>query len=503
MRLYYLLITAFIEGAAVMCVELCSAKMLAPFFGTSIYVWAAVLGVTLSALMTGYYTGGYLSFKYRTTKTVYYIMGAAAIYMMLIPSIIKVIIPATINLSIIPGSLISLIFILFIPLVLFGTISPLLINLINTDKHTSGKSSGTIYAVSTLGGIIATFLIGFYLLPHYGISFCLILFGIIVGLPAVLYFFVKKQYGLLIILVVTNSILGYRFMHAKTAKNILYKSDGILGEIKVIDRSLYNQKTNTYTPFRELMVNNISQTVMDLNNPNNSYWDYVDVLIYNLNNYAKGKKVLLLGLGGGTLYKQLKLNGYDVDVVEIDERIAKVAKDFFQVEKDLNVVIDDARHYLNTANKKYDVIIYDLFHSETPPTHLMTLEAFKELKTKLTDKGLLVINFYGFISGDKGLAARSLYKTLLSNQFDIRLFSTPGSEASRNLLFYCGKSLLGKAKNEIVHNLIYEVDLDLTKAPILIDNKPILEHIYVEAALSWRKGYNKINTKYFIERDIY
>jgi len=97
-----------------------------------------------------------------------------------------------------------------------------------------------------------------------------------------------------------------------------------------------------------------------------------------------GKKALLLGMGGGTVYKQLTNNGYTVDIVEIDARIEKLAKKYFFIDENVDVIIDDARHYIRTANKKYDVIIYDLYNSETPPVHLMTKEAFADIQHKLT-----------------------------------------------------------------------------------------------------------------------
>ena len=259
-----------------------------------------------------------------------------------------------------------------------------------------------------------------------------------------------------------------------------------------MDRQYPNGKV-----YRELMVNNISQTIMDRNNPNESLWNYVDVLMYNINNYSNGKKALLLGMGGGTVYKQLIANGYKVDIVEIDARIEKLAKEYFYIGKDVEVIIDDARHYIRTTDKKYDVIIYDLYHSETPPVHLMTKEAFADIQQQLNENGMLVVNFYGFISGSKGRAARSLYTTLKHTNFDSHLIATDGEEHQRNLLIMCGKNEL-KAKQQIIHKMIYEMDMNFNDALLLTDNKPVLEHIYLEAALQWRKDYNELNAKNFL-----
>ncbi|MCC7332568.1 MAG: fused MFS/spermidine synthase [Flavobacteriales bacterium] len=488
---------AFIEGGAVMCVELCSAKILSPYFGTSVYVWAAVLGITLTALMLGYYLGGYLSSKNNNSLNfIFLMMVIGGCLLALTPVISKIVLPITIQFNLLLGSVVSLLSFLFFPLIMFGATSPLLINYLTKSANESGKSSGTVYSISTLGGIITTFTVGFYSLPVFGIQKTLYFYGLLVIIVSlVVAWRTKKEtketnFNVLLILLFI-AFLSYNFK-PKNNQAIIYKSDGILGELKVVDRQFQGGKV-----YREMMVNNISQTIMDKENPNISFWSYVDVLTYNLESYTQGKKALLLGLGGGTLYKDLKQKGFDVDLVEIDERIEEVAKKYFYIEKELKVVVDDARHYIKTTHKKYDVVIYDLYHSETPPIHLMTNEAFSEIKQILTPEGVLVVNFYGFLSGKRGKGARSIYKTLLEQQFDVRLYATEGAENSRNLLFLCGNSEM-KSTKPIIHKLIKESEVNLNDALILTDDKPILEHIYLDAALQWRMDYNEHNAKYFL-----
>ena len=488
---------AFIEGGAVMCVELCSAKILSPYFGTSIYVWAAVLGITLTALMSGYYLGGYLSSKKQKPAIIYWFMLIAGLLVTITPIISDLILPYTINLSLLSGTIISLMCFLFIPLMLFGAVSPLIINQLTSNAKESGKSSGNVYAISTLGGIITTFTVGFYTLPEFGITYTLYGYGLLVMSISAFLFVKTRLFKTPVAFIFLLGILSMNFQNNTLNEEIIYQSEGILGEVKVVDRTLYNYNEKKNKNYRELMVNNISQTVMDKENPSNNYWNYVDMLIYNVNSYVQGKDALLLGLGGGSLYKQLEQNKLEVDVVEIDRRIEKIAKEYFGIDKDINVIVDDARHFINTTPNKYDLIIYDLYHSETPPIHLMTKEAFNEIASKLNKDGVLVINFYGFISGNKGKAARSIYKTLLAEKFNVNLLATEGAEENRNLIFICSTDAL-KAKQKVIHQTIN--NLDLNDAILLTDDKPILEHIYLEAALSWRKDYNEQNAKYFLNK---
>lgn len=492
-----LFLLAFVEGGAVMCVELCSAKILAPYFGTSIYVWASVLGITLTALMSGYYLGGYISSNYKKIETVFWIMLLGGLLVTLTPIISSIILPIMIQFNILQGTVISLICILFFPLMLFGATSPLIINMLTNHAKDSGKSSGNVYAVSTLGGIIVTFTIGFYTFPQFGISITLYVYGLIIIAVSTLLFIVTKTFKIRVLSVIILALLTPVFFNDNDSAQIIHKSEGILGEIKVVDREVKDQNGSVKTN-RELMVNNITQSLMEKENPDKNSWDYINILSTNILSFKKGDNVLLLGLGGGTLYKQLINNNLNVDIVELDRRIERLAKEYFYVDKDVPVIVDDARHFIKTTKKKYDIIIYDLYHSETPPVHLLTKEAFNEIYNSLNEGGILTINFYGFISGKNGKAARSIYKTLLDQNFEIRLLATQGVEESRNLLFICKKDAFDKLIDEDEIE-IKNSEIDLNDAILLSDDKPILEQIYLEAAIMWRRGYNEINTKTFVK----
>jgi spermidine synthase len=101
------------------------------------------------------------------------------------------------------------------------------------------------------------------------------------------------------------------------------------------------------------------------------------------------------------LVQQFDRLKFNVDVVEIDQRVKDVAIEYFYIDPETNIIIDDARRYINTCEKKYDVITLDLFLNETPPGHVLTLESFKKIKELLNPDGMVMMNFYGYISGIK------------------------------------------------------------------------------------------------------
>lgn len=189
----FLLTASFVEGGAVMAVELISAKMIAPYYGQSLYVWATVIALTLGGLTTGYFLGGMISEKSPDQKTMFKIYLLSAILTGLMPIVGKLIMSATLGLGLKAGIVISCLFFLYPPLTCFGMISPMIIRLVSTDVQTVGKSAGTVYSISTLGGIIATFSMGFYLIPFQGLRFSSYLTAVLLAIFPIIFFIRNKK----------------------------------------------------------------------------------------------------------------------------------------------------------------------------------------------------------------------------------------------------------------------------------------------------------------------
>ncbi|MBK8441929.1 MAG: fused MFS/spermidine synthase [Sphingobacteriales bacterium] len=504
------------EGAAVMATELIGAKLLAPYFGTSIYVWAAVLGVTLGGLMCGYFAGGFLSKNNpNNIKSLLLVLLLGGFFLLLMPFSSAWIMAHCLHLSLQMGSILSLLFFLFPPLICFGSTSPLIINLISAlnNGNNAGESAGTIYAVSTLGGIIGTFLLGFYLIPEWGLKIPAFMFsGALMAAALPLLPQIKQRLAGAVVVIGVLVGFGYAATHTKSSQKfkVIYESEGILGQLKVIDHSS-EWYTQDGRMGRGLLVNNTLQTFMDLSNPDNSsIWAWSSIIPTALSVYPPQSKVLLLGLGGGTIAKQLKRLQFDFEVVEIDARINDVAKNYFFLDKDVKVTIDDARHFLKICNKKYDIVIFDTFLSESAPEHLLTQEAFGDVKNVLNEDGMFIANFYGYLRGNTGKAARSVFRTIETAGFIPKLLATPGAEENRNLLF------MGLTKEKDFTQLNYqepgaESIRDLTPffvntdhirqedAIILTDASPKLSLLYAKAAMAWKQAYNGYYTAGFIQ----
>lgn len=502
----FLFLLSFIEGASVMACELFSAKMIAPFFGGSLYVWAAVLGITLFSLMSGYYLGGYFSERFRNQNLVYWILVFAGFFMAIMPHTSFWSMSATIQMSVQWGTTLSLLIFMFPPLILMGMTSPIIINLINSSVTETGKSAGSVYAISTLGGIIATFLVGFYLLPEFGIKWPCYFFGVLLSFFPLIALMRRGIFkaGAMVVPLCYMAFANSHEPHPLSDQiKIQYESEGVLGQIKVIDMP-YLTASRGWKWGRSLMVNNTAQTIMDLENPAYDLWDWSYFFPTAVSIYPAGSEVLLLGLGGGTLVQQFERLKFELDVVELDQRVVDVAIRYFYIDPATHIVVDDARRFVNTCTKTYDVITLDLFLNETPPGHVLSLESFQKMKSLLKPGGMIMMNFYGYISGEKGRASRCILKTFQEAGFWVDILATPGEEASRNLIFlaqteprdFSAVNYAEPGLKPIVTLKDYFLDLgniDLSDALVLTDEVPILEKIYLPAALDWRRSSIQYN----------
>lgn len=492
----YLLLLSFIEGASVMGAELLGAKMLAPFFGSSLYVWSSVMAITLGGLACGYFFGGRLSAKKNNELTLYRVLLVASLFTVLMPYTSDIALSLFGLRSLLPAVIASSLLILFPPVFLMGAVSPLIIENIAKAGENSGKAAGTVYAISTVGGILSTFLFGFYVIPNFGLTIPAIVTGLLLGIFPIISLLKKKDNKSIVVFLIAVFIGAFQFYgynqdrHQENIK-IIYQSDGLLGQIKVMDFAndyYFEDSTLVGQNSRWLYVNQISQTK---DNPyarvekgEERYFTYIYKFTELLKTLPKtNRKILLLGLGGGSMAKHLSENGFNVEVCELDTRMEFAARNYFDLPESINVTIDDARHYVKTHSKKYDAIIFDTFKGEETPNHIITEESLNEVVKILNPDGYLLINSFNYIEGNKGLGMRSIYKTLKNASFNTAIWPTDKKVNDRNLLFVSSFNQL--ADNPEYLNI---EEIDFSDAQILSDDFPSFEVLNGDAALEWRRS---------------
>ncbi|MGI9413301.1 MAG: fused MFS/spermidine synthase [Hyphomicrobiales bacterium] len=163
-------VNAFVSGAVIMSFEMLGSRYLNPYFGSGIYTWAALISSVLAALAIGYFIGGWLGDRRPSPALLGACIIAASFYLMAVPAIAEAafvpIFDAIADARL--GAMAAAMLILFVPLMVLGFYSPFAIRLVLVDPHNSGRVSGRIYGISTLGSIFGVLFTTFYLVPSFG-----------------------------------------------------------------------------------------------------------------------------------------------------------------------------------------------------------------------------------------------------------------------------------------------------------------------------------------------
>jgi nitrate/nitrite transporter NarK len=171
---WWLIVIVFIAGAASLTVEMGASRLLEPYFGDSMFVWASIIGLILLYLTVGYYVGGLLSDRHPRASILYLLTAIAALFIGIIPLIAQPVLTwaqltfATTANGVLIASLLAVLALFAIPTILIGCVSPFAIRLCVVQVGSTGRIAGLLYAISTAGSIVGTFLPVLVLLPGIG-----------------------------------------------------------------------------------------------------------------------------------------------------------------------------------------------------------------------------------------------------------------------------------------------------------------------------------------------
>lgn len=402
---YYLFLTVFVTGSAVMMLELLGTRIINPYYGSTLYVWSSLITVTLVFLSVGYFLGGKIADKKPRAEILYMIIFLSGCWIILLPTISPTILVATNFLGSRFGPLCSSFILFAIPLTLLGTITPFAVKIKTCKLETLGTTAGGLYAIATIGGFVGTILVGFILIPELGVNeISYIIAFLLLCVPAIWFLVKRKNRYLLIIIVICSPLYLYlSYVIQPTNAEIIYKTESLYGQIKVVDKGA----------LRCLLVDGSSQTFINkqTNLPAAKYPYYQTLSVFLC---PQATNALLIGLGGGmipTLFKRYDIN---MEIIEIDPKIEKVAKTFFGFRENekTKVYIEDGRYFIRNVNKKYNIIILDVFSSYSVVPHLLTKEFFKETDRIIAEHGILSLYILGCLEGEDSKLTKAVYKTL-------------------------------------------------------------------------------------------
>lgn len=464
-----LYLAVFLTGAAIMMIEVLGTRILGPFYGVGLFVWSSLISVTLIALALGYYLGGIAADRAKRFQLSHGI-ALAALATALIPVFKTPVLLQTNALGVRAGAFTSALLLFSVPLTLLAMVGPRVIKLCTSRLESVGRSAGSVYAFSTVGSVLGTLVLGFFLLPMMGTR--TILYGVSVGLlvlAAVLGFHErarKNTLGLLVLPFVSIAIAGLLLflggdrLQATPGFTTVYEAQSIYGRVRVVDES--------ERQLRWLLSDSSTIGAIDLRT-GEAQFPYLYILEALPRFNPQGRSALLIGLGAGQLPKLLGRYGIETDSIEIDPEVARAAKDYFGFNHPGRLILGDARYEVRRLNQKYDFIIHDCFSRGVVPAHLLSVEMLEDLRSLLNDGGILALNFYGYAEGEQALPAAAVAKTIEAVFPFHRVFvSSLQTELTDHVFF---------ASTELVEFKADEVDIAPSPlGKLMLDNLLRYEH---------------------------
>jgi len=394
---------AFISSFCVMVIELIAARILAPHIGVSLYTWTSIIGVILAGIALGNYLGGKLADRYPSPLLLAAIFFAGGLVTIGILPATKVVAPAhwVGNWPVMWSFVLKTSCIFFLPAIILSTVSPMVIKLALANLGQTGGVVGTIYACSTAGSILGTFVTGFYLILWFGtrnivwlVAGALVLTGIAVwlfwGSPGKWRLSLKS---LIVWLVIIEVALGYA---------LLFQFRGLWQEKYTRESNYYAiQVAQGGQNVKVLTLDHLIHAYVDPQLPHRLVYDYLKVFAGIVRYIAQDNpapRVLHLGGGGYSFPRYMEVIYPESvnEVVEIDPVVTEVAHQELGLPQatKIRTYNQDARLFLiqRKTGDKYDIVIADVFSDVATPYHLTTLEFARMLKANMKPDGIYLVN---------------------------------------------------------------------------------------------------------------
>jgi predicted membrane-bound spermidine synthase len=397
----FLLLIVFVSGMAALAVEMAAARLLDPYFGNSLIIWANLIGLVLIYLTLGYYLGGRLADRRPDESLLYQLTALAGFAIGMIPNASRPILSwsvqgfAHFDAGILLGSLLGVILLFSLPVTLLGCVSPFAIRLATQDVRSSGSVAGSVYALSTVGSIVGTFAPVLLLIPTVGTRATFFLFSLTLLVVSLVGLGLSRPrlaalYLPLLLLVVLLALLGSPSA-IKADEGLVYETESAYNYIQVVKWG-----DDVYLRLND------GQGVHSVYNPHEilsgGIWDYFLVAPY-FNNPPYGEEQLssmaLIGSAAGTVAKEYTAayGPIPIDGAELDPQIIRVGREYFAMdEPNFRPLAQDGRYFLATSDKKWDVVCIDAYRPPYIPFHLTTYEFFREVEEHLTEQGVVAIN---------------------------------------------------------------------------------------------------------------
>jgi spermidine synthase len=403
----FLRVLVFAGGFASIGVELAASRLLAPFFGSSTFIWASLIGSTLAFLSLGYFLGGRLADRRPEAEVLYAVAVVAAVAIGTIPFVGRPLLTGSLqafrelDAGAFYGSLAGTLLLLAPPVTLLGFISPFAIRLQLSDVASAGKTAGSLYALSTIGSITGSFIPVLVLIPLIGTAATFIALSLALLVPAVAGLVAIRARP--VALAGALAALAVPALALATPAGVRPPDRGVLLHER---ESAYNYIQVVDEDGRRSLILNDGHAVHSVYDPDELLtggpWDYFMVAPLMVEDAAPAatmagpRDALLIGLAGGTVARELTAAYGPIPItgVEIDPEINDVAREYFALDEldNVEVIVADGRYALRTSDAAFDLIGVDAYRQPYIPFQLTSREFFQDVSAHLRPGGVAVVN---------------------------------------------------------------------------------------------------------------
>lgn len=381
-RLLYLVVS--ISGACILALEILGTRVLGPYYGVSIYLWSALISITLAALSLGYALGGRLADRGAGWRALALMTGLAGVWVLLVPFMRSGVINAADGLGLRTAVLLAATVLFAPPLTALGMVSPTAIRLKASSLGEVGQTAGDLYALSTIASVLAAVATGFWLVPELGVNGLLGLIGGALLLDAALCFFAGRRpvTAAAVLVLGVGGVFLLPLPEAGAIPGTVEHVESPYASLQVVDRA----------DARYLLIDGGTHTIMGFGE-GEAMHRYVPVMESAELLFDQPGRALLLGLGGGILARDYHEAGWSVESVDIDAEVVRIARQYFSLPPMASTYVEDARRFLAEHDgEQWDLILMDAFGSGSIPFHLVTEEMFALVASRLGEQGVLAMN---------------------------------------------------------------------------------------------------------------
>jgi spermidine synthase len=400
-----------VSGAVLMSLEILGSRVLAPAYGSSVYVWGSIITTFLIALAFGYSLGGRIADRRPSLSLLSAILALGAV--LILPSVLWA--PRLLAALSTSGwdtrwAALAAALVLFLPPSLaMGAVTPFGVRVGLRQVERAGTVSGGYSALSTTGSIAGTLLTTFFLIPRFPVRE--LLMGLAAALAGCALIVVRDRVSLYI-----SAAAGLSWAATSFA---LSPPASVSGQVTLLrqDTPYHHILVTQVDSTRWMRFDNLTQSAVNVSYPDRIVGNgYANSILLAFAMRPSIRDACVIGLGGGILPRAMARiqPGVAVDSVEIDPAVRDIALQYFLYKESdrLRTTVEDGRVFLSRPGKPYDLIVLDAFNSTGVPFHLATREFYSTVRHRLGPDGVFAANFVGELMGPGGKLFWATYRAI-------------------------------------------------------------------------------------------